>query len=227
MPRYIEQMVSEQVSKSELAKRKEIQSGQPCESSVVTISRRMGSGARIIAEKLAHELGWGLWDKELVDAIAEHAHVSQKVAQAFDEHTISEIELFTRGLFGDEEMAGFIYPRHLARAVKTISKLGNAIILGRGAYLILPDSLKVRIDASDDRRIQNMMAYEDQTREQAIAKLHESDRDRRHFLTSVYGRERADSAIFDLSIWMDDFSNDDAVEMIKIAIKAKCGRGKR
>jgi cytidylate kinase len=222
MPRYIEQMVSEQVRKSELAKRKEIENGRTCENSVVTISRRMGSGARIIAEKLAHELGWSLWDKDLVNAMAEHAHVSEKVVQAFDEHTISEIELFARGVFGEQEMAGFIYPRHLARAVKSISKLGNAIILGRGANLILPDALKIRIDASDERRIQNMMAHEDLTHEQATAKLHESDRERHHFLTSVYGRERVDSAVFDLSIWMDKFTNDDAVEMIKVAVKAWC-----
>lgn len=222
MPRYIEQLVSEQVRKSELARRREIEIGQPCDHSVVTISRRMGSGARIIAQKLADRLGWSLWDKELVNAMAEHAHVSQKVVQAFDEHTISEIELFARGMFGEQEMTGFIYPKHLARAVKTIAKLRNAIILGRGANYILPDALKVRIEASEERRILNMMQYEGLTHAEAAVKLHESDRDRHHFLTTVYGKERADHPIFDLTIRMDSFTNDDAVEIILAAVKAKC-----
>jgi cytidylate kinase len=225
MPRYIEQMVSEQVSRSELAKRNDIEKGRSCDNSVVTISRRMGSGARIVARRLADELGWSLWDKDLVDAIAEHAHVSEKVVREFDEHTISEIELFARGVFGDQEVAGFIYPKHLARAVKLIAKLGDAIILGRGANLILPDALRIRIDASDARRIHNMMEYEDLTREAAEAKIHESDHERRHFLTSVYGKERADSAVYDLTIWMDNFTNDDAVEIVKVAIAARCGKG--
>lgn len=222
MPRYIEQMVSEQVSKSELARQKEIESGIKCGRSVITISRRMGSGARIIAQKLADELGWSIWDKDLLDAIADNAHVSQKVAKEFDEHTISEIELFARGMFGDYERAGFIYPRHLARAVKSIAKLGNAIILGRGANFLLPDALNIRIDASDERRIENMMQYEDMTRDAAIAKLHESDRERSHFVESVFGRKISESAIYDLTIWMDEFTNDGAVRIILTAIEAWC-----
>ncbi len=224
MARYIEELVSQQVRRSELARRKEIESGQPCDNSVVTISRRMGSGARIIAGKLARDLGWSLWDRELLDAIAADADVSRKVVEAFDEKTISEIELFARGALGDYDMAGFLYPLHLARALGAIDKLGNAIILGRGANFILRHTLNVRIDACDERRIQNMMGYESYTREQAEAKIHESDREREHFIDKVFGRERAMLFHYDLTIWMDDFTPDDAVEIIKTAIKARCRR---
>ncbi len=224
MPKYIEELVSRQVRKSEVARRREIENGKPCPNSVVTISRRMGSGARVVADKLSRALGWSLWDKELLDAMAKHAHVSQKVVEAFDEHTISEIELFARGMFGEQEMAGFIYPRHLARAVKSIAKLGNAIILGRGANYILPDALNIRIDASDEVRIRNMMNYENMTYEQAQAHIHASDRERQHFLEKVFGKEQAANPVFDLVIWMDHFTNDDAVQIILAAVKAHCGR---
>jgi len=183
----------------------------------------MGSGARIVAAKLAHELGWSLWDRELIDEIAQNAEVSRPVVEAFDEKTISEIELFAHGMFGDHEMADFLYARHLARAVASIARLGNAIILGRGANYLLPDALNIRIDASDERRIENMMNYENLTREQAIAKLHDSDRERRHFLYTLFGRERVESTIYDLTIWMDKFTSDDAVDIIKAAVKARCG----
>lgn len=223
MPKYIDELVGRQLRRSEIARRREIENGKPCPNSVITISRRMGSGARIVADKLSRALGWSLWDKELLDAMAEHAHVSQKVVQAFDEHTISEIELFARGMFGEQEMAGFIYPRHLARAVKAIAKLGNAVILGRGANYILPDALNIRIDASDEVRIRNMMNYENMTYEAAQAKIHESDRDRQHFYEKVYGKERAANPMYDLIIWMDDFTNDDAVQIILAAVQAHCG----
>lgn len=224
MPRHIDQMISDQIRRSELSRRRDEENGRPCDHCIVTISRRMGSGARIVAQKLADKLGWSLWDKELVNAIADNAHVSQQVAQEFDEHTISEIELFARAMFGDHERAGFIYPRHLARAVKSIAKLGDAIILGRGANFILPDALSIRIDASDDVRIRNMMQYENLTREQAERKIHESDRDREHFLERIFGRERVENVVYDLAIWMDKFTTDDAVDIILAAIKARFKR---
>ncbi|MCE5322009.1 cytidylate kinase-like family protein [bacterium] len=224
MPKYIEELVNQQVSRSELARRRLQDSGTVCHHPVITISRGMGSGARIIAEKLAHDLGWSLWDKELLDAMAEDASVSRRVVEEFDEHTKSEIELFARAALGDHEVGGFIYIKHLAHAVAAIARLGNAIILGRGANLLLPKALNIRIDASFDRRIANMMTYEDLTREQADAKIRQSDRDREHFIEKAFGREKVESAHYDLSIWMDEFTNDDAIEIIKVALKARCSK---
>lgn len=222
MPRYIEELVSQQVHRSEIARQRAQETGKACAHPVITISRGMGSGARIIAGKLAHDLGWSLWDKDLLDAMAEDASVSRRVVEEFDEHTKSEIELFARAALGDHEVGGFIYVKHLAHAVAAIARLGNAVILGRGANFLLPRALNVRIDASYDRRIANMMTYEDLTREQAEEKIRQSDKDREHFVIKAFGKDKVESAHYDLSIWMDEFTNDDAVEIIKTALKARC-----
>ena len=222
MPKYIEELVSQQVRRSELARHRQISDGKVCINPVVTISRRMGSGARIVAEKLAHNLGWSLWSKELLDAIAEDADVSRKVVEAFDEKTISEIELFAHAALGDFEMGDFIYKKHLIKAIAAIAKLGNVIILGRGANFLLPDALHIRIDASDEHRIMNMMKYEALTRNEAEVKLRDSDKARQHFLLSAFGRERVVSAQYDLTIWMDKFSTEDAAKIIERAIEVYC-----
>lgn len=222
MPKSIEQLASEQVHKSELAGRHAVEAGKPVPGPVITISRGMGSGARIIAEKLAQDLGWSLWSKELLDTIAKDANVSRKIVESFDEKTVSEIEQFVRHLFGNHGIGGFIYTKHLVRAVATIAKLGNAIILGRGANIILPDALNIRIDASEERRISNMMKFEGLSHNEAAEKIRQSDRERRRFLVRTFGKKQVDSAHYDLSICMDEFTNDDAVEIIKSAIKAKC-----
>ena len=154
--------------------------------------------------------------------MAEDADVSRRVVEAFDEKTISEIELVARAVLGDQEMGGFLYARHLARALTAISKLGCAIILGRGANFMLPDALHVRIDASDDVRIRNMMQFENLTHEEAEHKIRHSDRDREHFLMSVYGKERMQNARFDIEICTDRWTPDDAAEIIKTAIAARC-----
>ncbi len=219
MNRYIDELVSRQIYQSDLARQRAAESGKAYNGSVITISRRMGSGARIVAQKLAAELEWSLWDRELIDAIAEDAAVSRRVVEEFDERTISELEIFARGALGDHELGGFLYPRHLARALASISVLGNAIILGRGANYLLPDALHVRIDASFESRVQNMMRYENLTNEEAQIKLNQSDRERDAFLVRVFGRDRVRQTHYDLVIQTDRLGNDVAVEMIKTALK--------
>lgn len=222
MPKYIEELVAQQVRRSELAQRREIEPGKPCPNPVITISRRMGSGARIVAAKLAQEIGWSLWDKELIEAVAQDARVSRRVVEAFDEKAVSEIEAFTHSVLGNHEMGNFMYLRHLTRAIASIAKLGNAIILGRGANFILPDALNIRIDAPDEKRIENMMKYEQLTRQEAEEKIRRSDRERHEFLVRTFGRERVEHATYDLTIWMEKFDTDGAVRIIKTALDVWC-----
>ena len=223
MAKYIEEMVSRQVRRSEIARQKAVENGEAHPGPVVTISRRMGSGARIVAEKLAADLGWSLWDREVLDAMAENADVSKRVVESFDEKAMSEFEVFARSVMGDHELGGFMYMRHLARAAAAIAKLGNAIILGRGANFLLPDALNIRIDAGDKRRIENMVTYEKLTPKEAGLKIVESDRERWEFLVRAFGKERVETCHYDLTICMDHFSPADAVEIIKSAINVRFG----
>ncbi len=223
MSKFIDQLVNEQIRKSQLAMQKCIESGESCcQSTVITISRTMGSGARIVAQRLAEELGFSLWSKELLDYIAESRGVPQKLVETFDEKSISEFEVFTRAAFGDNELGGFIYPKHLSNAIRSIAKNGNAIILGRGGNFILPDALHIRIDASFEHRVQNMMKFEGLTKEQAEAKLRASDRDRYNFLVRLFGKERVAKAVYDLTIWMDRLTIEGAANVIKMALFDRC-----
>lgn len=219
MPRYIEELVSKQVRRSEMAGQKDVEANEHLIKPMITIERGMGSGARIVAEKLANEIGWSLWDEELVEAVAKDASVSQRVVQAFDEKTKSDIELIARAALGDTELSGFVYATHLAKAVASIAKLGNAIILGRGAHFLLPDALHLHIDASFDYRAKNMMKFEDLSHAAAVNKIRESDKERRNFLIRLFGKSRVENTVYDMSIWMDRFDNDTAAGIIKAAIK--------
>ena len=52
---------------------------------VVTISREYGSGGGMIAEMLAHRLGWKLVDKSLVAEVARRAQIDAETAARLDE----------------------------------------------------------------------------------------------------------------------------------------------
>lgn len=219
MTKYLEELVAEQVRRYELAARlREGTDAPPPLRPVVTISRRKGSGASIVARKLADELGWSLWARELLDNIAKTARVSARVAEAFDERTVSELDLLLLDLFGEHEFAAFDYERQLARAILSIGKLGNAVIIGRGANFLLPDALNVLIDASDELRQHNLMTFERFDRATARARLEEWDKERQAFLKRMYGKKRVAAAGYDLNIRMGKLSIDGAAATIMAAL---------
>ncbi|MDO8684877.1 MAG: cytidylate kinase-like family protein [Armatimonadota bacterium] len=226
MPKYVEQIVAEQIKRAELSRRasEEWLSGRriPLENPrIITISRQLGSGGRVVAEILAERIGWSLWDRELVDAIAENAHLNARIVDSFDEKTVSEIEALTRSILGEPEIGGFLFGRQLARVVLSIARRGNAIILGRGANFVLPNALNIRLEASLEARISNMMKIEGLTREEAIDQIHHSDRERAAFTRQVFNKDIDDLSSYDLVIEMDCFTTADAAEIIITAAKCR------
>jgi cytidylate kinase len=219
MPKSVERLAVAQLRKSELAREHRIESGQVIINPVITISRTMGSGGRIVARKLADDLGFSLWDKELIDAIAAASEMPKSIVEAFDEKTISEIRLLIYAVLGNYDLSGFMYLKHLTRMAAAIASVGNAVILGRGVNFLLPNALNIRMDASLERRVENMMSYDGVDRHKAEGKIRKSDRERERFLRDVFGKERVRSFNYDVSLWLDKFTAAEAVEIIKVAYR--------
>ncbi len=223
MPKYIEQLVDEQLRRATLANKaqpEDFTASEPI-GPVITISRQLGSGGRKVAERLASILEWSLWDKELVEAIAQNASVRKKVVESFDERTISELEIMFRAAFGEHDLGGFIYHQHLARTLLAIAKHGSAIILGRGANFLVKDALNVRIHASEERRIENLMRFEGYSREEAIRAIKRTDRERAQFVKRMFGQDVADCRLYDLVIKTDDVFVEGAARIIITALRHK------
>ncbi|MEN6372514.1 MAG: cytidylate kinase-like family protein [Armatimonadota bacterium] len=190
---------------------------------VITISRQLGSGGRLVAGRLAERLGWSLWDKDLVDAIAKNADVSHRIVADFDEKTISEIDILARTIAGEKEIGRFYYGHHLARVILAVARHGNAIILGRGANFLLTGALNVRIVASEELRIQSLMKYGEMSREEALDRIHESDRERAEFIRRLYNKDIEDTLAYDLVITLDELGIEGVAEIILVALQVKNG----
>lgn len=223
MPRTISEMVSEQIRRSEIAKRaaQEVAPPEAAYCDIVTISREIGSAGTKIAQIVAERLGWSFWDKDLVDAIAEDAHVQTKVVEQFDEKTISNLDAFAHTLAGNYAVGSFLYRHHLARALLSISKIGHAVIIGRGANFLLTDKLNVRIFASLDLRIK-LLVQQGMTSEQARQIIHHSDRERNSFIRKIFEKDINDPLGYDLLIKTDNFGIDSIVDIIITAIEVRC-----
>ncbi len=219
-------LVDRQVQKSILAQSQCQEEGGPAGKAalscrVITISRELGSGGRRVAEELANTLHLSLWDRELVERIAEDADVADHLVHHFDEHVVSEIEVLVRHLAGEPRIGGFQYKRHLARTILQIARIGNAIILGRGGNFILPHALNVRIIATRELRIHNLMQFEGLSRRDAEQAIEESDRERAEFTRRLWGRKWDDPLCYDLTLRMDEMTNADAAAVVATAFNRR------
>lgn len=189
---------------------------------VITISRQLGSDGEKIAEQLGRELDWEVWDSEIVDRIATDANVHREIVALLDERTVSAFEEISRALFGDDtSMASQTYLRHLVGTIMSIGQQGEAIIVGRGANFILPEALNVRIIASFDYRIDDLMKRDEISEREAERRIVRSDQDSADFIKKAFGADIDDVALYDLILRMDEFSIQGASQIICTSTRIK------
>jgi len=117
---------------------------------VITISRQMGSGGRMIAEIVAQKLGWRLVGKELITEAARKSGADEsKIERVFERR----LSLQDRITFRERSEKYIDSIRHvIADGVEE----GNVVILGRGAHVIMqgdPRIFRVHLVADLEVRI--------------------------------------------------------------------------
>jgi hypothetical protein len=117
---------------------------------VLTVSREYGSGGAPIANIIADALGWRLVDKDLITEISNRENVPPTEVAAFDEKVDPWFHRITRLVWGlgadgisavaPVEMFDAERAANLARRViEEAYKMGNCVIVGRGAQCVLRD----------------------------------------------------------------------------------------
>ncbi len=189
----------------------------PANLKIITISRTTGSGASIVAQRLAEDMGWTVWDRSLLLSLAKDSRIQKEILRVIDEKHLDEASSYAYSLFGDTTLGGMVYTRQLARTIWAICARNRAIIIGRGANFIVPNALHIRIDSPFGVRVENMVRFENMSRQEAEKHLKISDRDRRNFLVKSFGRDKVESFPFDLQLNMNRLTKDDASQLIKLA----------
>jgi cytidylate kinase len=198
--RSIAQIVDEQSRRWELA-RTERQAERPCRP-VVTVSRQYGSLGHDVAQRLAEKLQLDLFDQELIHEIAESTHLSERVVSALDEKGRELLTDWMTSLATNAYLspAGYLY--HLTRVVGAIAHHGGAVIVGRGAHLILDPgrALRVLVVAPLETRVQTVMQREGLSEREARRRVSQVEADRKAFLMKHFHVESDDPTRFDLVV---------------------------
>lgn len=181
---------------------------------IITLSRDVASGGRRIAENLGTHLGCAVWDREILDVLADSSHGSyqSKMFEALDEKKQNSIDSLVSDFFG--QVQKHTYYHLLPKAIYLIAQ-NNAVIVGRGAHLLLPEAFRVRICASMTTRIKNLPSP-GMSEKEARDSLKRADRERDAFIREMTGKlnRNAERCDFDLVVNTDTFSTEEATAVI-------------
>lgn len=222
------ELIDKAVMRFESEARRKTRESPPSPPRVITLSRQLGAGGRRIAETLRERLGWPLWDKEILEVVASqsHLHYQARMFEALDESTQGAIENAAYAMLGGVSKDVYLYL--LPRAILTVAQ-NDAVILGRGAHLLLPEALKVRVEASLETRVKNLVRFEGLTEKAARERIATSDQEREGFLRELAARlsrkgtQQEKWGEYDLTINTDRFSVQEAATIILSAAKQRFG----
>ncbi len=152
---------------------------------VITIGREYGSGGREIGEKLAKELGFTFYDKELLRIVAEKSGIQEQVLKKADEAASNPLfapyypPSIDPGSLNDRVF------KMQSDLIKEKAATENCVIVGRCANYVLENHdncIRVFIYADMEKRINRIMSRHGLAdRDVAIKLIKKTDKHRRSY----------------------------------------------
>ena len=176
---------------------------------IITIEREYGSGGGEIAQLVAQQLGWKLWDQLLTEEIAKLANCPKAVVEGREERNDPlYYRLFKSFLRGSYEGSLNAHKLNVVdsesilkitrRVVEQVSKEGNSVLVGRGSQHFLrdrQDTLRVFLYAPREDKVRRLI---DRGKGQVEAEqlVDTVDRDRKDFIQKYFGVEWPDRGVY-------------------------------
>src|ERR1043166_8116411 len=193
---------------SEPARRPPILPPAPATKLAVTISRQSGSGAHVIAAKLAEYLQarvpgdrsrpWTVFDRNLVEKVLEEHHLPEQFGRFMPEDGISPITDTIDELFGLHPPS-WMLTRKTAETIRHLAEEGNVILIGRGANIItghLEHVFHVRLLGSLEKRVAHFQETQGLDRKAALERVAREDRGRRRYLKKNFNEDPDNPSLY-------------------------------
>ena len=176
---------------------------------IITIEREYGSGGGEIAQLVATELGWKLWDQRLTEEIARLANCPKAVVEAREERNdplyYRLFKSFLRGSYEGSINAPKLnlvdsetILRITRRVVEHAAEKGNCVIVGRGSQHFLRDrrdTLRVFLYAPREDKLRRLLSR-GKHHDEAEELVDTVDRERADFIQKYFNVEWPDRAIY-------------------------------
>jgi cytidylate kinase len=176
---------------------------------IITIEREYGCGGGEIAQQVAKQLSWKLWDQWLSEEIARLAHCPKAVVEAREERNdplyYRLFKSFMRGSYEGSINAPKLnlvdsetILRITRRVVEHAAERGNCVIVGRGSQQFLKnrlDTLRVFLYAPREDKVRRLLAR-GKSEKEAEELVDTVDRERADFIQKYFNSEWPDRAIY-------------------------------
>jgi cytidylate kinase len=179
---------------------------------IITISRGSYSRGRDVAEKLARELGYACVSREILLEASEQFNIPEIQLVHAIEDAPSILNRLTRG---KERYVAYVRAALLKRVQKD-----DVVYHGFAGHLLLrdvPSVLKVRIIASIEDRIQEVVRRDGVSEDQARERIARADEERQKWARHLYDVDPRDVRLYDMVVQIRPMTIDDAVGTIELA----------
>jgi cytidylate kinase len=166
----------------------------------VALSREAGAPGLEIAREIGERLKWPVYEREVVDLIAQQSGLRSELLESVDEHDrnwlVDALESFSRR----ERVSSAEFVHHLVHVLTALAAHGSCVIVGRGATACLPraTTLRLRIVADLGDRVHRIATEQQVSEDKALSFVQRIDRDRAQFVAHHFHRDVLDVHNFDL-----------------------------
>ena len=191
---------------------------------IITIGREYGSGGREIGEKLAKELGFSFYDKDLLKIVAEKSGIQEQVLLKADEAASNPLfapyypPSIDPGSLNDRVF------KMQAELIKEKAASENCVIVGRCGNYILEDmenAIHVFIYADEEAKIVRTMERHQLNRDEATKRMKKIDKQRRAYYQYYTEWRWARTEGFDIMLNSSKLGIYATVAAIKTLVEAK------
>lgn len=182
----------------------------------IALSREAGIEATSIAHEVGELLGWPVYDHELLERIAEEMGLRAGLLEKVDEKPVRWLLERMETFLANPAVSEPVYIEHLIGTLLSLSAHGHCVVVGRGSAHLLPapTTLRVRLMAPHQQRVQAMSHTLNLSLEEAAQQIDRIDRQRNDFVRQHFDKEPANPHHFDLTLNCARFSSRSCAELI-------------
>jgi len=168
----------------------------------ISIGRQLGSGGRVIGEKLASQLGISFYDKELIQIASQESGLGKEFFEQVDEKTSHSIfsglfglhSAYTNDIYSNSYLSNETLFKIQSDVIRELSEKQSCIFVGRCADYVLKDNprcLNLFITADMDDRVKRIAEIQKMTGKKAKDYIEKMDKKRasyyNYFSNKVWG----------------------------------------
>lgn len=180
---------------------------------IITISREFGSGGREVGKRLAEELNFAYYDSQIITMLSKETNLTEEYINNISEKGIYPYPFqFAKSFSNYSALQNFKAEILVKQAniIKEIVKKQNAVIVGRGANVILKEynpmnifvyaNLKAKINRCKEKKSED----ENLSDKELEKKIKSIDKSRKEFTSLISNIEWGKKENYDLCINTSD-----------------------